>query len=107
MHITLKEVLATAAVLWAGLQVWWAKFAPVIEPIVKEAEQLALDGSIDCADRKKLVMDTIDLLQKNGTIKLGFVEKIIIGKIVDIIAKRLPDFQVSKDVTDVMQKLLP
>jgi hypothetical protein len=107
MHINWKEIAGAMALAWAGLQVWWAKFAPIIEPIVKEAEQMALDGTITCDKRKKFVMDAIAKFEDAGTIKMNFIERIIVGKIVDIIATRLPDFQVSKDVTDVMKQLLP
>ena len=105
MHITLKEVLATAAVLWAGLQVWWAKFAPVIEPIVREIEADCLAGEITKDQRKQIAMDTIDAFQKNGTIKLSWIQKLVLSKVVDIIADRLPNFKVSQSVKDIIAQL--
>lgn len=99
-----EKIIAGAVIAWAWVQIWWARIAPVLEPIVKEAEQLALDGKIDLADRKKLVMDTIAILEKQGAIKVGFFTRLIISRIVDIIAKRLPDFVVSQTVAKVMDK---
>lgn len=98
-----EKVLAGALVAWAWIQIWWTRVAPIIEPIVEEAEQLALDGTIDLEDRKKLVMDTITRLEKEGKIKVGFITKILISKIVDIIARRLPDFIITKEIKDVMK----
>lgn len=99
------KIIGGVIIAWCWFQIWWARIAPVLEPIVKEAERLALDGVIDMADRKKLVMDTVALLEKNGTIKVGFFTKLIIGKIVDIIAKRLPDFVVTQTINKVMDEV--
>ena len=96
------KILAGVLIAWAWMQLWWARIAPIIEPIVKEAEQLALDGKIDLEDRKQLAMNAVAKLQKDGTIKLSWVQKILVSKIIDIIANRLPNFTVSQSIKEVV-----
>jgi len=102
MQINTKEILASLAGAWFIFRMWWNRIEPMVKPIIEEAEQLALDGKIDANDRKKLVMSAISILEKDGKIKLNFLERLLIGKIVDIVAKKLPDWNVSKNVKEVM-----
>jgi hypothetical protein len=104
-HINLKEIAAVVAAGYLLCKNWWDKIAPVLTPVVKEVEQMALDGKIDMADRKKIAMDIIAQLEINGTIKLSYLQKLLVSMIVDALAKRLPDFSVSKEITGVIDRL--
>jgi hypothetical protein len=96
MH--LKLIGSTLLAIWLWLKLWWDRLSPIIIPIVKDVEQKAQDGTIDLADRKKIAMNAIALLQQEGKIKLNYVEWLIVGKLVDWAAERLPDFQLTKDI---------
>ena len=93
-------VRSKAIIGWIGAK--WTILRPIIKPVIEKAEELAQDGTIDKADRKTLVMTTLDTLQKQGTIQLNFLEKWIIEIVVDYMARRLPDFKVSAQVEEVM-----
>ena len=85
---------------WCGTK--WTTLKPILTPVILKAEELAQDGVIDKADRKQLVNLTLDTLQKQNVVKLNFIEKWIIGMVIDYMARRLPDFKVSAQVEEVM-----
>ena len=85
---------------WCGTK--WTTLKPILTPVILKAEELAQDGVIDKADRKQLVTLTLDTLQKQNVVKLNFIEKWIIGMVIDYMARRLPDFKVSAQVEEVM-----
>ena len=106
MHLPdTKLIAASVFAAWLVVKNWWNKIEPILLPIIKEAEQMALDGKIDAIDRKKLVMETIDTLQKNGTIKITFLQRIFLEKIVDVIAEKLPNYTVTNTVKSVITQL--
>lgn len=84
---------------WFRFKVWpWLKdMGKVLEPIIKEVEQAAQDGTITKDERKKIATDWLNsyLIQKN--IKLNFVQRFIASKIIDKIASALPDFNVDQN----------
>ena len=105
MIIDLKTVIPSVVILWGLLKKWYNEAAKILEPIVVEVEQRAKDGLIDKADRKAIAMKVISELEAQGKIqKLNFITKIIISKVVDKLASKLPDYQISKDVKDICAK---
>lgn len=91
----MTKIIAILGTISAALVVivrWADKLSRIVEPVVKEAEKLALDGKIDKADRKKIALKLLSELEAQGTIKLNFLSRMIIKIIIDIIAKKLPDF---------------
>ena len=107
-HFSEEQIASFGAallVVWGFLKKWIGGITSIAEPLIKEAEQMALDGKIDKADRKKLVMDGITMLEAQGKIKLNFIEKMIISMIVDKIAAKLPDYVVSKEAAGVLTQL--
>ena len=79
---------------WAAAKVWIAKVKPYIVPLVNGAEEeykkAILDGVVTNDERKEIVMAGIAELEKDGKIKLNFITRWLIGKVVDTIAKKLP-----------------
>lgn len=104
---------AAAAVIaaWAAIKVilisvkgWLQRWTKVLDPLIREAEKRALDGSLDPEDRKALVLTGIKLLEQEGKIKLNTFSRFVAGKLADKIAKGLPDFNVSKEAIELMAR---
>ncbi|MDD4980270.1 MAG: hypothetical protein PHC54_03215 [Candidatus Omnitrophica bacterium] len=87
----------------------WAKLSPMVEPIIKDVEAAAADGKITLEERKKIAMNAIMNAEKGGMIKLSWLSRWVIGIIVDRVAQKLPDIEVSKNsaalVADAITKL--
>lgn len=83
---------------WYVIKKQWEDVCRIAEPVVKMFEQQALDGVIDKADRKALAMETIRCLEADGKIKLNFISRMILSKVVDAVANKLPNFIVAKNV---------
>lgn len=102
MIIEIAKVSAAIAVIagfWAKVKSAYTKLAPLIEPFVKDVEQRAKDGAIDRNDRKEIAMAVIVNAQLRGDLrKFGFIEGIIVSRVVDWVAGKLPDFVLTKDV---------
>ncbi len=79
---------------WAAAKVWIAKVKPYIVPLINGAEEeykkAIIDGIVTNDERKEIVMAGIAELERNGKIKLNFITRWLIGKVVDAIAKKLP-----------------
>lgn len=104
MQITWKSILGSAVFIWFFVKQWTDKLSKIIEPLVAEAEQRAKDGLIDKADRKAIVMKAISLLEQDGKIKLNFISRIIVSKVVDRIASKLPDFNISIKAKETLSR---
>ena len=104
-QISWEEVMAAVMTIWLFVQRKWIELSKIIEPIVKELDARAQDGQIDRKDRKDLAMKAIELLKQNGIIKLGFIQNFIVGRVVDDIAARLPDFKVSAQAVALIDKV--
>ena len=74
----------------------WAKISPMVQPIIKEVEAAAADGTISLSERKKIAMSAIASAEKQGVIKLNWITRWVLGIIVDKVAQKLPDIEVSK-----------
>ena len=95
LWIQITGVIGVIGGIYTWVRVKIKKWAPLLSPMILEAEKRAQDGVIDRADRKAIVMEGIKALEANGTIKLNFITRLIISKIVDVIAGRLPDFKLN------------
>ena len=104
MNLEMSSIIGGAVAVGVFIRKWANKISKIIQPLVIEAEKLALDGIIDKADRKKLVMKAIELLEKKGLIKLNFITRIIIGRIVNIVASKLPDFKMTENSWSVIDE---
>ena len=90
---------------WYFVKKWLDELSKIVEPLVREIEQMALDGKIDKAERKALVMKAIKILEERKIIKLNFLTRIIVGFVVDKIAQRLPDFKISKISNELLAEV--
>lgn len=101
----MKEISVTGLIAaWFLIKKWLGEISKVVEPLCKEVEKMAIDGVIDKADRKALVMKAITLLEENKKIKLRFITRLIISKVVDKIASKLPDFTITKESRELLTK---
>lgn len=99
MLINLKTIIPSLIIFWALFKRWYDKLAKIIEPVVAKVEELAKDGSINKADRKAIAMEIITSLETTGKIpKMNFITKVIVSKIVDKLASKLPDYIVSEEL---------
>jgi hypothetical protein len=68
----------------------WQKIVKCVPAIVAEVEKKMADGVITPAERKDLVLSTVDIVAAQFGVKLGWMAKMVIGWIVDQVAKKLP-----------------
>jgi hypothetical protein len=92
--ITSLVVVLTPTYLWIKGKV--KEWTPILEPVIQLAEQQAIDGIIDPEERKALVMKLVAEMEEHGKLKLNFITRWIIGKVIDSIAKKLPPFVLKK-----------
>lgn len=97
---TIPVVLAA----WYFIKKWIDEISKVVEPLCTEVEKMALDGVIDKVERKALVMKAVSLLEASGKIKLNFISRLVISKVVDKIAGKLPDFKITKEARELLAK---
>lgn len=102
VNITWGGVVAGISVVWWRVKVFWNFWSPVIEQIVKEIEEKAKDGVIDKTDKKSIALKAIDLIAQKKNKKVGWLEKVIISKLIDKYAERLipGDIQIPKIIED-------
>lgn len=79
---------------YAAAKKWVDKVKPYIVPLINGAEEeykkAIIDGIISPDERKEIVMSGIAELERDGKIKLNFITRWLIGKVVDKIAQKLP-----------------
>lgn len=90
--------------VWLFIKRWTDKLSKVITPLVTEIEKMAIDGVIDKAERKTLAVKAIALLEQQGTIKLNIITRFVAHRIVNRIASRLPDFKISLQAQELLEK---
>lgn len=95
---TWYAVFGAIGAVWFFLNKWFKKLEKIIEPVVREAEQMALDGVIDKADRKAIAMKLLSELEKQEIIKLSFLSRFFVRIIINIVVRKLPDFNVAKEL---------
>ena len=94
-----KEItgaIAVIGVIVAWIKVKIKKWSPILSPMITAAEKACIDGKITKDERKEIVMAGVIAAEKEGKIKLNFITRIIISKVVDKIAKALPDIIINK-----------
>ncbi len=100
------NALGLAGVMAAGwkIKATWDKIAKAAGPIIAEIEARAKDGVLTKADRKAIAMVGIRELEETGKIKLNIITRWLVSIVVDYIAGKLPDFQISQDVTGIVDR---
>ena len=83
---------------WLLIKSWYDRLAKIVTPAVKEAEKRALDGLIDKNDRKQVALTLIGSLEASGALRLNFLSKLILSKVIDIIAQKMPNFTISQKI---------
>ena len=101
-EVNLHEILAAALAIWIVVKRWLDAIEKITKPLIKEVEQMAQDGTIDRKDRKAIVMKAVALLEERGDIKLNFISRFVVGKVVDDIARNLPDFTVNSEAKEIL-----
>lgn len=101
-QLNFQEVIAAALAFWVVLKRWMDALEKISKPLIKEVEAMAQDGAIDRKDRKAIVMKAIALLEERGTIKLNIISRFVISKVVDDVARNLPDFSVSAETKTIL-----
>ena len=85
--------VAAIGIAWAWVQRQYVKYKPIVEPMIKRAEEdykkAIADGHVDHDERKDFVMGQIAVLEEKGKIKLNGIQRWLISKVVDYIAKKL------------------
>ena len=95
--VKISAVFATIGGVWLKIKNIYENLAPLLDGFIKDAEQRAKDGLIDKKDRKELAMFFITQAQAQGKLrKFGFIEKMVVSKVVDVLAEKLPDFKFTK-----------
>jgi len=69
------------------------EITPLLKPVIEDAENRAKDRLIDLADRKAIAMNGIRALEKSGKLRLNPITRFVVSKVVDDVAKLLPDFK--------------
>ena len=104
MIIDFKTVIPSAIAFWYLLKKWVNEFAKIVDPLIVEAENLAKDGKIDKADRKRLVWCALLNLEKQGKIKMNFITRFIAARLIDKFAAQLPDFTISVNAQEILKE---
>lgn len=105
MNINLDTIVVGGLTAWLFIRRWYVRIEKIAGPLIEEAEQLAKDGVIDKADRKALVMNAIGLLEAQKSIKLNFVSRFLVSKVVDGVASRLPDYNLSDKAKELLTQV--
>ena len=88
-RLTWGGIVAAGTVIYWRVKSFWDFWSPTIEEVVKYSEELAKDGEIDLADRKKIALKAIDLIAAKKNKKIGFLERWLISWLIDRYAGRL------------------
>lgn len=92
--VKISAVFTAIGAIWLKVKIIYKELSPLLEKFIKEAEEKAKDGTIDKKDRKELAMFLISEAQQLGKLrKFNFLEKLVVTKVVDWVAQKLPDFQ--------------
>lgn len=107
----MKVDIGAVVTIIAGIITWfkskqktWDYLVKIVTPLIAEAEKMALDGVIDKKERKALVMMAVAKLEKDKIIKLNFITRWLLGKVIDRVSAKLPDITVSKVAKEIMKK---
>ncbi len=95
---SLKGALSAILLAWIFINRWFRSISAILQPVIIQAEQMALDGVITKPERRILAQTLLKSFEDQGKIKLNFITRFIVSKILDRIAQSLPDFTLSQDV---------
>ena len=104
MKLEYAATLGAILLIWNRIKKIYNDLAKIAEPVIREVEKRSQDGKINQEDRKQIVMVGINEAEKEGKIKLNFITRRILSIIVDKIAAKLPDFNISKGVIEIVDK---
>ena len=104
--ISLSAIGAGLLLAWWKVKSFWAFWSPVIDEIVLYIETLAKDGLITKDDRKAIALKSIDLIAQKKGKKIGWLEKVIISRLVDRYAGKLipHDIKIPEIIDEVNKK---
>ena len=104
MHINWEGIVTGILAVIAFIQRWLPVFADKVMPIILEVERRAKDsgGVLKPEDKKAIAMKAIAVAESSGRIKLNWIERLIVSKVIDIEARRLPDITVSKEMVGLI-----
>ena len=102
--VQIITLLASIVGWFKSKQSTWDYLVKVTTPLIAQAEEMAKDGVIDRAERKALVMQAIAQAEKDGKIKLNRFTRWLVNRVVDNIAKKLPDIRISMEAKALMKK---
>lgn len=103
-YAAIASGVVTALGIWYKAQAIYGMMVKIATPLIKEVEARAKDGKIDKADRKAIVMLGIKEAEASGKIRLNFITRKILSWVVDYIAGKLPDFNISQGVVEIVNK---
>lgn len=103
MHVDLNTVsvfLASTSVFFTAVAAvvrrmiaFVVEITPHLKPVIEDAEKRARDRLIDLADRKAIAMNGVRALEKSGKLRLNPITRFVVSKVVDDVARLLPDFK--------------
>jgi hypothetical protein len=102
MHINFNGMITGGIAIYFIVKNWLEGMGKILDPVITEAEKAALDGQINKADRKKLVMLAIEELKKAGKIKMSPLTRLVLPLLVDWLANKLPDYNVTKGAKEAL-----
>lgn len=102
MNINWQEAAIAGVTAWLTLNRWIATWSKILQPIVESAENMAKDGIIDKADRKALALQALAILEKQGKVKLNIISRWVVGRLIDDLARNLPDYKISQEVKTLL-----
>ena len=104
MKIELNTILPILLTTWILIKRWLAEIKKILEPLILQCESMAKDGVIDRIERKEILLKAIALLEKDGKIKLSFLQRFFLGYVVNWLAKKLPDFTISQNTQELLTR---
>jgi hypothetical protein len=101
----MKQIIARIVAWFSGDVM--KKIIKCIPQIVAEVEAAMADGTITADERKKIALDTINILATQFGVNLSSIMKWVISVIIDNVAKSLPskDIKVPDAVKAVVKEL--
>jgi len=106
MELSNVFVGISAVGIWATIQHWFNLLSKRVEPVIAEIEKRSKDGIIDRKDRKAIAMKTLAQLEAQKIIKLNFLSRFFISIVVDKIAKKMPNFNVSAEASKAIDDVV-
>ena len=90
------NMLASAVAIWGAVKLtltkvnkYIAKISKLIQPIVEEIDKAGLDGMYSNAEKKAIAIMAVDILEKEGKIKLNFITRRVVRYIINKVASNL------------------